>query len=352
LIRLFLVLAAAMLAATPLSRPAIERVYARGIYPVIQPALTSAGNFARIAFFDVALVAVLILVVGLPIAYLRSRPRGWLLAIGRLLADFAVIAAVLYLWFLLAWGMNYRREPLRSKLDFDQRRVTEDALRELAQRDVSALNRLHAGAHRAGWPTYDAMPSLVGAAFTRVQRDLGMSWTAVPGRPKRSIVDFYFRRAAVDGMTDPFFLETLANYGLLPVERPFVVAHEWSHLAGYADESEANFVAWLICMRAPANAQYSGWLSLYGTIIGALPPGARAEIAATLEAGPRADLEAVAARVRLQSSPLVSRAGYAAYDKFLKANRVQAGIRSYGEVIQLLLGTRFDTLDNPILRNR
>ena len=46
-------------------------------------------------------------------------------------------------------------------------------------------------------------------------------------------------------MTDPFLLETLLAPDLLDVERPFVIAHEWAHLAGYADESEANFVAWL-----------------------------------------------------------------------------------------------------------
>jgi hypothetical protein len=43
-------------------------------------------------------------------------------------------------------------------------------------------------------------------------------------------------------MTDPFFLETLVASDVLPFERPFLVAHEWSHLAGIADEGEANFV--------------------------------------------------------------------------------------------------------------
>ena len=50
-------------------------------------------------------------------------------------------------------------------------------------------------------------------------------------------------------MTDPFFLETLLAPDLLDVERPFVIAHEWGHLAGFADESEANFIAWLACRR-------------------------------------------------------------------------------------------------------
>ncbi len=62
-------------------------------------------------------------------------------------------------------------------------------------------------------------------------------------------VELYFRKAAIDGMTDPFFLEIILNPDVLPLERPFVLAHEWAHLAGYADESEANFVAWLTCIR-------------------------------------------------------------------------------------------------------
>ena len=177
-----------------------------------------------------------------------------------------------------------------------------------------------------------------------------MPWRAAPGRPKRSVLNFYFARASVDGMTDPFFLETLTNQGLLPLERPFVVAHEWGHLAGYADESEANFVAWLICMRANVPAQYSAWVSLYGTILNALPPSDRAEVTRGLHAGPREDLRAIAERVRRQTVPLASRAGYALYDRFLKANRVEAGVRSYAEVLRLLVGTKFTQDGKPILR--
>jgi hypothetical protein len=82
----------------------------------------------------------------------------------------------------------------------------------------------------------------------------------------------------------------------------------------------------------------------------ALAPDDRADIARSLETGPRGDLQAIIDRVKQQTSPLASRAGYAVYDKFLKANRVQAGIRSYNEVIRLLLGTRFREDGSPVLR--
>ena len=102
---------------------------------------------------------------------------------------------------------------------------------------------------RPRWPELTEMPAELGPAFLRAQRDLALPWTARTGRPKRTLFNFYFTRVSIDGMTGPFFLETLTNGTLLPYERAATVAHEWSHLAGYADESEANFVGWLVCMR-------------------------------------------------------------------------------------------------------
>ena len=212
------------------------------------------------------------------------------------------------------------------------------------------MNDLHPQAHAAGWPELPATRETLEPAFVHAQRDLALRWTARAGRPKPTLFNFYFTRVSIDGMTAPFVLETLANQTLLPVERAATVAHEWSHLAGYADESEANFVGWLVCMRGDVPAQYSGWLALYGSVAGALPRSERDEMSRRLDAGPRADLRAISDRIRQHAIPAASRAGYALYDRFLKANRVEAGIRSYGEVVRLMLGTRFTDDGAPVVR--
>jgi hypothetical protein len=141
-------------------------------------------------------------------------------------------------------------------------------------------------------------------------------------------------------MTNPFFLETLVAGGLLPVEQPLVIAHEWSHLAGLADEGEANFLGWLTCMRGSPAARYSGWLFLYRELVAALPASDRAETADALAPGPRRDLSAVAERMRREVHPALSAAGWRVYDTYLKAHHVEAGTASYGQVVQLVLGTR------------
>lgn len=349
MLKLALIVMAAIAALAPLPRHAVERTYSRGLYPVIQPRLTSLSNNTSFAWFDALVVLTACLLIVLWTARLRKR-EGLARTIGGLTIDTAAIAAAVYLWFLAAWGLNYRRQPLREQLDFREERITRAALAELAVHTVESLNALHHRAHAAGWPEPDAIPHALERALGQVQRDLALTWMVRPGRPKPTLLNFYFTRVSIDGMTAPFFLETLANDTLLPFERAATIAHEWSHLAGYADESEANFVGWLVCMRATPPMQYSGWLSLYGTIVGALPRADRDEITRRLDEGPRADIRAISDRIRRHAIPAASRAGYALYDRFLKANRVEAGVRSYGEVVRLLLGTRFTDEGAPVLR--
>jgi len=329
-IRLAVVAVAATAALVPLPATAVERWYSTGLYPLLQARLTAVTNQVPIALLDLALLAVLGAGVW-RFARLRRR-AGLLRATGSAAVGLMTAGAIVYLTFLAVWGLNYRRVPLDRKVEFDASRVTPAAVRRLARASVARVNALHPAAHRA-------VPGDGGldAAFVAAQRRLGGGAATVTGVPKRSALELYFRWAAIDGMTAPFFLEVILNPDVLPIERPYVLAHEWAHLAGYAHEDEANLVAWLTCLEGDALAQYSGWMAIYGLAAAAVPRDERVAIAAALEAGPRRDLEALRARY-LRSAPAVRRVARETYDAYLRANRVEEGAASYGEVIRLILG--------------
>lgn len=336
LVALGLVLSAGVAAVTPVPPALVERVYSTGVYPVFQRILTPISNQAPFALIDLLIAGGVVWFVFLALAVRRLFRRGEKRVVQRVVVCAILPAAALYLAFLAFWGFNYRRVPLEEKLDFDATAVTPVAARSLAVAAVSRANALHDEAHAAGW----ADGSLrLESAFAVAERDAGATSITVTGRPKRTMLDWYFRSAAVAGMTDPFFLETLIASDLLPFERPFVIAHEWSHLAGFADEGEANFIGWLTCVRGSVPAQYSGWLSLYAELIGSLSRRDRQEVAARLAAGPREDLRALADRLSRNVSPAVSAAGWRVYDQYLKANRVEDGAASYARVVRLALGT-------------
>lgn len=332
----------------PIPADQVERDYSTSVYLTLQRALTQLSNGVPVALFDLILgLAVLALIVRIVmrVRHVRQSPRGkpWRRtgrALGWIALDVAAAAAILTIWFSLAWGGNYRRMPLRERLDFDRARVTREAALEMTRTSVRELNRLHPIAHARPWPSLEMLPSTLGGAFADAQHVLGQPALAVAGRPKSTVMQAWFRWAAIDGMTDPFFLETLVNTDALPIEQPFIVTHEWSHLAGFAHEAEANFLAWVICQRADTQAQYSAWLSLYFHLAGGLVTADRRAIDVDLQDGPRRDMREVIARYQ-RSAPRVRVVAWQMYDQYLKANRVSEGIASYDAVVTLILGTKF-----------
>jgi hypothetical protein len=335
--RLLLNLAAVTLAWLPIPPAIVERYYSKGLFPVLQSLATRASNQTAAAWFDVTLVVVILLLVALSARDFAR--RGVIVATARTLLRLVTTAAALLIVFMTMWGLNYQREPLRRKVPFDPAKVTAGAARRLASEGVERVNALYDKAHAEGWRGPGEIDPALARAFAAASHDLRLDARTIPARPKRSLLDLYFRRTGVSGMTDPFFLETLVASDVLPFERPHVIAHEWAHLGGTTDEGEANFVGWLACLRGGMPHQYSGWLFLYAEVIGALPADAARAAAAQLAAGPRADLQAMRDRSRREVSPALSSAGWQVYDQYLRANHVEAGTASYAEVVQLVLGT-------------
>ncbi|MEP7305042.1 MAG: DUF3810 family protein [Acidobacteriota bacterium] len=347
--RFVLISVAAVTAIVPLSPRWVERAYSTSLYRTVQRLLTTCSNLVPFALFDLLIVVAICAWVGAAVVDLRGG-RPWRRFVGRFLLRTAVMTATFYIAFLLLWGLNYRRVRLSEKLQIDEASISPDSASVAMATAIEQLNALHVRAHDKGWAPLSVIdPDLVDA-FARADRDLGGRTPPVAARPKVTFFDLYFRRVGVEGMTDPYFLETLVQRELLPFERPFVIAHEWSHLAGFADESEANFVGWLTCLRGSVADQYSGWLFLYAELSRAVRARDRGPLAATLAAGPRADLNAIADRYNRQVNPRMSVTGWRVYDRYLKANRVAAGTASYDQVVRLVLGARFGPDWTPLLR--
>ena len=334
---LIIVLAGAV-AAIPTPSAWVERFYSRQVYLVSQNVLTPLSSRVSFAVFDLLVLAVLVGLAGWWFVALRAgRGRRWRAA-GRMAFNTLAVVAAIYLIFLLAWGLNYRREPLTAKLDYDHARITAQALVDITIESVEHLNALYPRARQVGWATLDDVPVRLGPAFEQVQRRLGTARIAVPGDPKASLLTPYFRRAGIDGMINPFSLEILVNETVLPYERPLVVAHEWAHLAGYADESEASFIGWLTCLAGDDSSQYSAWLFLMPRLVRHLDERDRDQMWELLDSGPIDDLRAIDVRLS-QAVPVVQRNANRVYDRYLRAHGVDAGIASYGAVVDLIIGT-------------
>lgn len=341
-IRLILIVLATAAAVAPTPAGLVERLYSNGVYAQVQPVVTGVTNRLPVAVLD---VGVGILLIWLLLVMVRAYRRRGMVAAGlRALGWLLTTGAVIYLLFLASWGLNYRRVSLASRLDFDRARITQPAALALAARAIERLNAGHAKAHASPFD-----PGRLYPALEEVQRLLGRPRPALMAQPKLSVFQVYFRHAGIDGMTVPVLLEVIMNPDLLPIEVPTTLAHEQAHIAGYAHESEANFLSWVACVRSgDPVAEYSAWFDAYLLAVSAVPRDARGGLP-RLDDGPREDLKAIAAR-QARASPRVRSAARGVYDSYLRANRIEEGIENYGVVLQLLLGTAFESDWTPKMR--
>ena len=343
--RFAILVSAVAIAATfvPLPAAAIEQWYSLGIYQSVQRVLTSMSSVVPIALLDVA--ALVALASWLRFVALRWRRLGARPGITAAATSLIASASILYLVFLALWGLNYRRIPLEATLAYEPSRVTSEGTFRLGEIAVEQVNSLEPAKAQRSPYSHEAMTP----AFAEAQRRLGATRTARPALPKLSAVSWYLRTAGIDGMMDPFFLEIILNPDVLPVEQPFTLAHEWAHLAGYADESAANFVAWLTCVRSDSAAQYSGWLEAYRYADAALPRERRRELQRKLSPAVVADLRAISARLG-RANPAVSGFARSVYDSYLRTQGVDEGLASYSAMLRLMVGTTFDNGWVPELR--
>jgi hypothetical protein len=343
-VKLAIIAVALLLALFPLPARFIERFYTNGIYPLLQALFTPVTNRIPFALVDVLLI---LLIIGLPawwIVRLKKAGRGrrWR-ATARLGFQTLTLAALLYLLFLLLWGFNYERVPLAAKLDFDEQRLSTDGLKQLYRTIVERLNAESIEAHGGDWPDETEWRARLHEAFDKTVTQLGNRRGIAAAAPKKSLLNFYLAAAGIEGFVNPFGYEVVLDKEVLPFEKPFLLAHEWGHLAGFADESEASFVGLLACLQSDAAAlRYSGWLALYmHTPWPRSPEGAKEE-PPRLAPEIIADLRAINERETRRQNATVSRIQWAVYDRFLKASGVQAGVASYGMLVRLVLGTRFE----------
>lgn len=298
---------------------AVERWYARGIFPMLSGFAGRWADAVPFSWLDAAVGG------GVAFAVLMIYRRRFLLLGG------AVAAA--YLLFFWSWGLNYHRLALAQKLPVETMDDRAAKVEQFKKRAAEEINRLHVDIRKI---PYDEERVQTEAAV-RVARVVevidGSKWDAATRIKTSRLVNPWFRVASIDGLFNPFGHEPIINNSLLETERPFVIAHELAHVRGYPEEGDANFIGVLATVvSGDPHLQYSGWLHLWLYL-------RDAKLDELLDEGPRADLGRIFERMHAGQIRWLSDLQAAILDWYLKANNVEEGIRSYSHVVLLAVGT-------------
>lgn len=272
----------------------------------------------------------------------RKNKTGWL----NQLLRFLLILVSAYGIFLVFWGINYRCDRLRNDLSIE---VTDFSTTELIGLCDSLAIRTNEAHHiLAG---NDTTPVEHFLTFREIKNRVPIYYQLVSksipelsyNRPslKPSMFGYLMNYAGITGYFNPFTGEGQVNTTPMPVGLPFTACHEVAHQLGYAAEDDANFIGYLVAASAPdTHFQYAAnfEMFLYGINLLSLSDPDKADSLwnQLLTPGVKKDYEAAFAfyeQFRTSVRPVLNDF----YDQYLKANEQIKGIKSYNEVIALLI---------------
>jgi hypothetical protein len=327
----------------------VERAYARWWYPATARALALASGWAPfsvgeavVAAGAIALAAWIVSVVRRLRARRGARRRLLLAAAARLLAA----GGVGYLVFLLVWGLNYHRQPLAvlAGLGPGAAAVPLEELEGLCGELVAAANDARAGVGEDERGV-GRLEGGISGALGRALAASGGAASAYPvvrsafAAPKPVLLSTGMAYLGITGIYFPFTAEANVNVVVPASQVPFTAAHELAHQSGIAPEDEANFVAYVACVRHPdADFRYSGAFNaaLYALQALAGVDPARAARQAQWSPAVRRDLDALRAWNERYRGPAET-AARAVNNAYLKTQGVDDGVRSYGRMVDLLV---------------
>lgn len=182
-----------------------------------------------------------------------------------------------------------------------------------------------------------------GHAGQRAMEKLGARYPRLAGHypfPKPVLNTWILSVQQTTGVYSPFTVEANYNRDIPYYDLPFTICHELSHLRGYMQEEEANFIAVLATIGADdAYYNYSGYVSAWvyaGNALARVDSDAFATLYGALNARTRQDL-LYNNQYWQQFEGKPAETHEKVNDAYLKAQGQTAGTASYGHVTDLML---------------
>lgn len=267
---------------------------------------------------------------------------GWIL-------NLFLAAGVLFFLYVLNCGINYHRESFSESSGISVRQYSAQELKEVCLWLTDEVNNLAEEVVRDGDGVMEIGRARgeesgdAGAEAVRAMGRLGSTYDGLAGyypRPKGLIFPWILSVQNLTGIYSPFLVEANYNTAMTDYNIPFTMCHELSHLRGFMQEEEANFIAFLAC-RASEDAQFlysgnlEGWVYCMNVLYEADYEAweeVRAGLSPEVEADLRANREFWA-----KYDGTVAEVANQVNDAYLKANDQEDGVKSYDRMVDLIV---------------
>ena len=256
----------------------------------------------------------------------------------------AVLLAVGILAFLytVCCGINYQRRSFSEEEGIITYKYSVQDLKEICLWLTDEVNALSGQVERDSGGVM-ILKGPEGEVAVEAMQGLAEAFSSLDGyypQPKKLLVSELLSYQGLTGVYSPFTVEANYNRDMTAYNIPFTTCHELSHLRGFMQEEEANFIAFLACTESGrADFQYSGYLSGWVYCMNALYRAdyeSWQEVRTLLDGAAESDLAANSAFWDAYKGKISETAGRI-NDTYLKVNGQADGVQSYNRMVDLIV---------------
>ncbi len=338
-----LLLISAVLMITAAKAPDFAEWYSGTVYPLI---VTTAGRLWGIFPFPVSEVILYIMMaaftvslVVLAVRTVRSHSAEFLASWVSTVVFAAGILAFLY---TLCCGINYQRRSFSEEAGIVTYVYSVEELEEICLWLTEEVNSI-AGTVERDEDGVMKLSAPEGAGAVGAMQSLAEQFAELDGyypTPKEIMVSEILSYQGLTGIYSPFTVEANYNGDMTAYNIPFTACHELSHLRGFMQEEEANFIGFLACTGSErADFRYSGYLSGWVYCMNTLYRSdyeSWSVIRPLLDEKAEADLAANNVFWEKYEGTLSEMADKV-NDTYLKVNGQTDGVQSYNRMVDLIV---------------
>lgn len=330
--------------------PAWAEAYSRFFYPNLSAFLSAISSCVYFSLGDIFIVMAGLGLLLYPFyAYQKKKTIGYI--VSSMMRFFLWV----YIWFYVAWGMNYFRLSFYERTGIPKLQYISAEFQQFLSEYIDGLNGSYESVQKdscCAWLmepfqySFRMQSAQVAEEITLGYRQLSLNDGVVrlnKVQPAKWMLwSKGMSRVGVSGYMGPFFSEYNLNRELLCVEYPFTYAHELAHRLGVAGEAEANFYATMVTTKALLpEIRYSGYFSILGYIMNnARNLLTEEEYREVLQQIHPEIIEMYREHLiywRKKYNPSAGKIQHKVYNAYLKSNKISNGTKNYSEVVGLLM---------------
>ncbi|MDQ8003253.1 MAG: DUF3810 domain-containing protein [Pedobacter sp.] len=318
---------------------AVETYYSNLVYPFISSVQRLISSIFPFAIGDFLYAFLIIFLIKNIIVFIsrKKKTKKDYVSFGLKSVNFVLI---IYISFKLLWGLNYSRPRINEQLQISDKPYSKEQLLKLNTFFLQKLDTLGKTIDKTAFNfKTKELEDVAATAYQQLSESQSFfRYKYASVKPVTS--SWLVSKTGIEGYYNPLSGEANINQRLPNFVLPFVTCHEIAHQIGIAKEDEANLVGYLTAIHSNnTQFQYSAYYNMFRYVLFEIRMKYPEDYNVIIEKIPQSILDNFKIEKEFWAKYNGAMSVYMGktFDKILKLNNQQKGIKSYQDIVLWLV---------------